>query len=63
MQGTLGTLVVTHCDRLCRFGFDLAKWVVERNNGKVVVFNDVQSSPERELVADLVSIVHVFASK
>ena len=63
MQGTLGTLVVAHRDRLCRFGFDLAKWVVERNGGKVVVLDDVQSSPERELVTDLVSIVHVFACR
>jgi len=63
MQGTFGTLVVAHRDRLCRFGFDLAKWVVERNGGKIVVLDDVQSSPERELVADLVSIVQILYSK
>ncbi|MBQ9446143.1 MAG: hypothetical protein IJU61_06090 [Victivallales bacterium] len=63
MQGNIGTIVVAHSDSMCRFGFDLANWVVERNGGKIVVLDDVQSSPEREIVAYLVSIVQILYSK
>lgn len=63
MQGTLGTVVVAHRDRLCRFGFELVQWIVEHNDGKLMVLDDIVSSPEGELVKDLVSIIHVFACR
>ena len=30
LQGTLGEVVVAHRDRLCRFGFDLLKLIIEK---------------------------------
>lgn len=63
MQGNISEVVVAHRDRLCRFGFDLIRLIIEKNGGKLVVLNDLQSSPEKELVNDLVSIIHVFACR
>ena len=54
-------LVVAHKDRLARFGFDLVAWFVEANGGEVVVLGHTDSSPERELVEDLLAVVHSFS--
>ena len=51
-------LVVAHQDRLARFGFDFVAWFVEANGGEVVVLGHTDSSPERELVEDLLAVVH-----
>ena len=56
-------LVVAHKDRLARFGFDLVAWFVEANGGEVVVLGHTDSSPERELVEDLLAIVHSFSCR
>lgn len=63
MRGDVAEVVVAHRDRLCRFAFELVKWIVERNGGKVVVLDDMDASPKGELVSDLVSIIHVFACR
>jgi len=56
-------VVVAHRDRLSRFGFELIKWLIEKNGGKLLVLNDVSQSPQAELVADLMSIIHVFSCR
>jgi predicted site-specific integrase-resolvase len=63
MQGDKLTLVVAHKDRLARFGFDLIKWMVERNGGKIVVLNAIEHSPQQELVSDLLAIITVFGAR
>jgi putative resolvase len=63
MQGDKLTLVVAHKDRLARFGFDLIKWMVERNGGTVVVLNAIEHSPQQELVSDLLAIITVFGAR
>ena len=57
-------VVVTHKDRLCRFGFDLIEGIIkEHSNGKIVVLNQEKTSPEKELIDDLISIITVFSSR
>lgn len=63
MSGDKLTLVVAHRDRLCRFGFELVRNIIERTGGEVVVLNETSLSPEQELVADLLSIIHVFGAR
>ena len=63
MRGDVAEIVVAHRDRLCRFGFELVERIVGQNGGRVVVLGDLESSPQRELVCDLVSIIHVFACR
>lgn len=57
------TLLVAHKDRLARFGFDLIEHQIVRAGGKIVVVNHESLSPEAELVADILSILHVFSSR
>ena len=58
------TLVVTHRDRLARFGFDLFKFLVEHNHGQLVVLDNVLAAdPERELTEDLLAILHHFSRR
>jgi putative resolvase len=65
IKGNLNELVVTHKDRLCRFGFELLKRIVEEcSHGKIVVLDEsVTTDPQRELINDLVSIITVFSSR
>ena len=63
MQGTVRSVTVAHRDRLCRFGFELIKWLLERHQVKLVVLQDKQQSPECEFTEDLLAIVHVFSCR
>ncbi|MBD2202251.1 IS607 family transposase [Calothrix sp. FACHB-1219] len=63
MSGDVQQLVVGHKDRLARFGFDLIKWICELNDTELVVCNNTELSPEREMVEDILAIVHVFSCR
>ncbi len=63
IRGDIEEIVVTYRDRLCRFGFDLVEWFILQSKGKIVVLNDDRSSPQEELVKDLLSIITVFSSR
>ena len=64
MQRIIGELVIAHRDRLCRFGFDLIRHIVEKGGGKVTVLDDEQhKSTEQELAEDLLSIVHIYSCR
>jgi excisionase family DNA binding protein len=64
INGNVEEIVVTHRDRLCRFGFELIEKIVSTcSNGKIVVLDNQQTSPEKELVNDLLSIITVFSSR
>jgi predicted site-specific integrase-resolvase len=63
MRGEQLEIVVAHRDRLARFGFELIKWIVQQNGGKIVVLKQTNLSPEQELTNDLLSILHVFSSR
>jgi predicted site-specific integrase-resolvase len=62
LQGTVGEIIVAHRDRLCRFGFDLIKLIIEKQGGKITVLDDEQNkSSEQELSEDLLSIIHIYS--
>ncbi|MCV3216204.1 IS607 family transposase [Plectonema radiosum NIES-515] len=62
-QGDVGLVVVAHKDRLARFGFDLIQWLCEQDNTKLVVLNQDNLSPEREMVEDILAVIHVFSCR
>ncbi len=65
-QSTLGNVkevVVAHRDRLSRFGFELIEWFFSKHNVKLVVLDKCESSPQQELVTDLLSIITVFSCR
>jgi predicted site-specific integrase-resolvase len=61
LQGDSIKLVVAQRDRLCRFGFDLIEYLVTKNGGEILVLDQIEYSPEGELVSDILSIIHVFS--
>lgn len=63
MRGTKLRLVVAHRDRLARFGFELIRFVVEANSGKLLVLSEDTLSPDEELTKDLLNILHVFSCR
>ncbi|MDM9381720.1 IS607 family transposase [Chlorogloeopsis sp. ULAP01] len=62
-KGDIRMVVVAHKDRLARFGFDLFKWLCDQNRCELVVLNETNLSPEREMVEDILAILHCFSSR
>jgi excisionase family DNA binding protein len=64
IQGNIKEVVVTHKDRLCRFSFDFFERIIqEYSNGKILVLDKQETSPNQELVNDLISIITVFSAR
>ena len=61
--GDVGTIVVAHRDRLCRFGFEFVEWYCHQYGCEVVVLDDAHLSPKQELVEDILTILHCFSSR
>lgn len=59
----VGKIFVTYKDRVVRFGFNFVEWICQRFGTKIIVLNDKKTSPENELVNDLISIIHVFSCR
>ena len=63
LRGDKLRIVVAHRDRLARFGSEVIQFLVEQNGGEVVVLDKTVYSPEEELTADLLAILHVFSRR
>ncbi|BDT14880.1 transposase [Limnospira platensis NIES-39] len=63
LSGNVREVVVSHQDRLVRFGFDLIEWFCQQQNCQLVVLNKRDLSPEPEMVEDILAIVHVFSCR
>ncbi len=64
MKQNIGNIVITHKDRLSRFGFDLIDIIVQKSGGKIIIIDDEKNkSTEQELSEDLLSIVHIYSCK
>jgi predicted site-specific integrase-resolvase len=63
MSGDVKQIVVSHPDRLARFGVELIRWICEQNACELLVLSRTDLSPEREMVEDILAIVHVFSCR
>ena len=63
MLGLIKTVIVAHEDRFIRFGFDWFERFLKSNGVEIIVVNSERTSPEQELVNDLMSIIHVFSHR
>lgn len=63
LSGEVETLIVAHKDRLCRFAYDFVEYLATENDCSIIVVNQPSSSPQQELVEDLLSIVHCFSCR
>jgi len=62
-QGRVSILVIAHRDRLVRFGLEWFEAFCERHGTKIVMMNNEQLSPEKEMVEDLLAIITVFSGR
>ncbi|GBF82775.1 IS607 family transposase [Aphanothece sacrum] len=56
-KGDIGCFVCTYPDRAVRFGFPLIEWLCQQAGCELVVLNELNLSPEQELVEDILSIL------
>ena len=74
LQGTLGEVVVTNRDRLCRFAYPLVQHVFEHGGARIVVLdqpdeasadgaNSADASGFNELAEDLLAITTIFTAR
>ena len=61
--GEIKTLYVAHKDRLVRFGFDYFEHMANRHNCQIIAANQEKLSPQRELVEDVLAVIHSFSSR
>ena len=57
------TIAVSHKDRLCRIGFSLFEQLSELFGFEIIVVNNIETSPEQELVEDLLAITTSFSAR
>lgn len=62
-RGEVATLVIAHKDRLARFGFEYLEHVASKSDCEIIVANQESLSPQGEMVADLLAIVHAFSGR
>lgn len=64
VDGSVGRLVVTHKDRLLRFGAELVFAICEAKGCEVVILNrDEDTTFEEDLAADVLEIITVFSAR
>lgn len=62
-RNEVATLVIAHKDRLTRFGFSWFARSCSNHGCELLVLNNEKLSPEREMVEDLMTIVHCFSAR
>jgi predicted site-specific integrase-resolvase len=64
LDGNVGRLVITHKDRLLRFGAELVFALCEAREVEVVIINSgIDTKFEEELAKDILEIITVFSAR
>lgn len=63
MENKINQIFITYQDRFIRFGFDWFEDLCKQHGTKIIVINNPATSPNQELVNDLISIIHVFSCR
>lgn len=63
MSNNVNTIFITYKDRFVRFGYDWFERLCKMHDTKIVVLNNVETSPEKEMIDDIISIIHVFSCR
>ena len=61
MNNEIETIYITYKDRFIRFGYEWFENLCHKHDTKIVILNDKETSPQQELIEDLISIIHVFS--
>ena len=62
-KGEIEKIYITYKDRFVRFGFDWFERFCNHYDCEVIVINNPDTSPQKELIDDLISIIHVFSCR
>ena len=62
-KGEIEKIYITYKDRFVRFGFDWFERFCNHYNCKIIILNNPETSPQQELIEDLISIIHVFSCR
>ncbi len=63
-KGVIDTLVVTHRDRLARFGVDLLQRILEDYGVELVILMEKEDkTPQEELVTDMMALIASFSGR
>lgn len=63
MENKIDTIIIMHKDRFIRFGYDWFERFLSKYNVKIIAVNNELLSPQKELVQDIISILHVFSCR
>ena len=63
IDGQVERVVLTHQDRLARFGYHLLVHLCHTHQCELLVMNTQELSPEQELVQDLITVTQCFSSR
>ena len=62
-KGEIGKIYITYKDRFVRFGFDWFERYCNHHDCEIMIINNPDTSPQQELIDDLISIIHVFSCR
>lgn len=63
IRNEVDEIIITYKDRLTRFGFELIEHLCKLNGTTITVMNLQSTTPQEELVEDLMAIIHVFSER
>lgn len=63
MQDKVDNIYVSYKDRFVRFGFEWFEQLCKKHQTNLIVVNNEETSPEQEVVDDLIAIIHVFSCR
>lgn len=63
MNKKISKIIVSHKDRFIRFGYDWFESLCKKFGCEIEVVNNEKTSPEQEVVDDLISIIHCFSCR
>ena len=63
LENNVRRLILTHKDRLLRFGFELIENLCKKYGTEIEIIDNTEKTEEQELVEDLVQIVTVFSCR
>lgn len=61
MNNNVDTIFITYKDRFIRFGYDWFERLCKMYNTEIVVLNNIETSPKKEMIDDVISIIHEFS--
>lgn len=63
MDKKISKIIISHKDRFIRFGYEWFESLCQSFRCDIEVVNNEKTSPEKEVVDDLISIIHCFSCR